>query len=62
MTATLIVCAVLAVVGYRLSLWRNPFRACHMCSEKGKRRGYCGFCGGSGWKRRAGTRVLERKK
>lgn len=70
MTGTLIVCALLAAGGYRFSLARNPFRPCHWCNEKGKRRGmvlahargYCGGCGGSGWRKRFGTRVLERRK
>jgi hypothetical protein len=56
--------AVLAAVGYRVSLWMHPFRRCWRCAGTGKHRGVifirayrlCRVCGGNGRRPRLGSR------
>ena len=58
------VLAIVAVAGYRVSLWLHPLRRCRRCRGTGKHRGaifvrayrLCRVCGGNGRRPRLGSR------
>lgn len=65
---TLVIAAVLAAVGYRVSLWLWPYTRCSRCEGTGrkggsnaKRWGPCKKCGGSGRQERLGVRLFSRR-
>lgn len=55
------------MLSYGVSLWRNPWRACHWCGGHPKRRGWafwwsrglCRHCNGTGRKTRFGRKVYD---
>lgn len=65
----LIILAIVALLGYYVSLRRWPERKCRRCAgggrnagSNGRRFGRCKRCGGSGRELRLGARLLERRK
>jgi hypothetical protein len=71
MTVALVLSTIVLAGLYRVSLWWNPVRNCHMCGGTKRHnpglifwwsRGQCFSCGGSGVRTRAGTKFVNRRK